>query len=54
MSLQERCAYHKSGHAVAALTFGIPIITVKLKTTGRTCTAGVIMCRMQTLGWKAW
>jgi hypothetical protein len=31
MSLQERCAYHESGHAVAALTFGIPIITVTIE-----------------------
>ncbi len=30
VSLRERTAIHESGHAVAALTFGIPIISVSI------------------------
>jgi hypothetical protein len=29
-SLRERAAYHESGHAIAALTFAIPIIRVTI------------------------
>jgi hypothetical protein len=31
MDLQRRCATHESGHTVAALTFGIPIIRVTIE-----------------------
>jgi hypothetical protein len=30
VSLRERCAFHEAGHAVAAITFGIPIIAVTI------------------------
>jgi hypothetical protein len=30
VSLSERCAYHESGHVVAALAYAIPIISVSI------------------------
>ena len=31
MSFRERCAFHESGHAVAAITYGVPILAVTIE-----------------------
>jgi hypothetical protein len=40
MSLLKRIAYHESGHAVAALTFGMPIIRVTIDADPPHCHRG--------------
>jgi hypothetical protein len=40
MSLLERIAYHESGHAAAALTFGMPIIRVTIDADPPHCHRG--------------
>jgi hypothetical protein len=31
MSLRQRCAMHEAGHCVAAITFGIPLVSVTIE-----------------------
>jgi hypothetical protein len=53
VNLRERRAIHESGHAVAAIMFGIPIIAVSIAADRPHLHRWHYHTRMRTSGWNA-